>query len=90
MAWRRPGDKPLSESMMVSLLTHMCATQHQLVSYCGIIKSSLKQIQCQFHYLANYSNEEHANNRNNMRNIMPLKWLYDECDLVLNQTLKKA
>ena len=23
MAWRRPGDKPLSEAMMVSLLTHM-------------------------------------------------------------------
>ena len=23
MAWRRPGDKPLSEQMMVSLLTHM-------------------------------------------------------------------
>ena len=23
MAWRRSGDKPLSEPMMVSLLTHM-------------------------------------------------------------------
>ena len=23
MAWRRPGDKPLSEAMMVSLLTHI-------------------------------------------------------------------
>ena len=22
MAWRQPGDKPLSEEMMVSLLTH--------------------------------------------------------------------
>ena len=26
MTWRRPGSKPLSESMMVSLLTHICAT----------------------------------------------------------------
>ena len=26
VAWRRPGDKPLSETMMVSLLTHMCVT----------------------------------------------------------------
>ena len=26
MAWRRPGDKPLSESMMVILLTHICIT----------------------------------------------------------------
>ena len=31
MAWRRPGDKPLSESMMVSLLTHICVTRPQLV-----------------------------------------------------------
>ena len=29
MAWRRPGDKPLSEPMMVSLLTHMCVTRPQ-------------------------------------------------------------
>ena len=29
MAWRRPGDKPLSEPMMVSLLTHICVTQPQ-------------------------------------------------------------
>ena len=27
MAWRRPGDKPLSGPMMVSLLTHICATR---------------------------------------------------------------
>ena len=26
MAWRRPGDKPLSEAMLVSLLTHICVT----------------------------------------------------------------
>ena len=29
MAWRRPGDKPLSEAMMVSLLTHICITRPQ-------------------------------------------------------------
>ena len=27
MAWRRPGDKSLSEPMMVSLLTHICVTR---------------------------------------------------------------
>ena len=27
MAWRRPGDKPLSEPMMVSLLMHICVTR---------------------------------------------------------------
>ena len=26
MAWRRPGDKPLSEPMMVSSPTHICVT----------------------------------------------------------------
>ena len=31
MAWRRSGDKPLSESMMVSLLTHICVTRPQWV-----------------------------------------------------------
>ena len=31
MAWRRPGDKPLSEPMMVKLMTHICATRPQWV-----------------------------------------------------------
>ena len=31
MAWRRPGDKPLSETMMVSLPTHICVTRPQWV-----------------------------------------------------------
>ena len=31
MAWRRPGDKPLSEPTMVSLLTHICVTRPQWV-----------------------------------------------------------
>ena len=31
MAWCRSGDKPLSEPMMVSLLTHICVTRPQWV-----------------------------------------------------------
>ena len=31
-AWRRQGDKPLSEPMMVSLLMHICVTQLQWVN----------------------------------------------------------
>ena len=38
MAWRRPGDKPLSEPMMVSLPTHICVARPQWV----------KQWQCSF------------------------------------------
>ena len=29
MAWRRPGDKPLSEPMVVSLLTHISVARPQ-------------------------------------------------------------
>ena len=32
MAWRRPGNKPLSELMLVSLLTHICVTRPQWVN----------------------------------------------------------
>ena len=38
MAWRRPGDKPLSEPMMVRLPTHICVTRphwvNSIVLYC--------------------------------------------------------
>ena len=32
MAWRQPGDKPLSEPMMVSLLTQICVARPQWVN----------------------------------------------------------
>ena len=32
MAWRRPGDKPLSEPMMICLPTHTCVTRPQWVN----------------------------------------------------------
>ena len=34
MAWRRPGDKPLSDPMMVNSLTHICVTRPQWVKIC--------------------------------------------------------
>ena len=33
MAWRRPGDEPLSEAMLVSLPTHKCVTRPQWVKW---------------------------------------------------------
>ena len=33
MAWRRPGDKPLSGPMMVRLPTHICITRPQWVNH---------------------------------------------------------
>ena len=41
MAWRRPGDKPLSESVMVSLLTHICVAWPQ---WGNIISRQLQDI----------------------------------------------
>ena len=32
MAWRRSGDKPLSEPMMDSILTHICVTRPQWIN----------------------------------------------------------
>ena len=37
MAWRRPGDRPLSEPMMVNLLTHICVTRPQWVKETCVI-----------------------------------------------------
>ena len=44
MTWRRPGNKPLSKPMMVSLLTHICATRPQWV----------KDINYHFFFIARY------------------------------------
>ena len=33
MAWRRPGDKPLSDPMLVSLPTHICVNRPQWVNW---------------------------------------------------------
>ena len=38
MAWRRPGDKPLSGPMMVILLTHICVTRPQRVNKGMLVK----------------------------------------------------
>ena len=39
MAWRRPGDKPLFEPMMASLLTHICVTRPQWANYLAHIQT---------------------------------------------------
>ena len=45
-AWRCPGNKPLSEPMMVSLTTHICVTRPQWVNWFWIISLIL----CQFRF----------------------------------------
>ena len=45
MVWRRPGDKPLSEPMMVSSLTHICVTRPQWVKQQNISLQDLVKSQ---------------------------------------------
>ena len=44
MAWRRPGNKPLSETMMVTLLKHICVTWPQWVKTANIINWVITRI----------------------------------------------
>ena len=44
-AWRRPGDKPLSEPMMVCLPTHICVTRPQWVKCCILPDGTVYQLQ---------------------------------------------
>ena len=47
MAWRRSGDKPLSEPIVVILLTHICVTRPQWVNphYAGVPQGQHKVAQ---------------------------------------------
>ena len=48
--WHRPGDKPLSEPMMVSLLTHICVTRLQWIkaSKCPVsVAQGCRYLLCQ-------------------------------------------
>ena len=60
MAWRRPGDKPLSEPMMVRLLTHICVTRPQWVnsSMRWIVSKIIKMYSYFVSYLGFCSTEE--------------------------------
>ena len=46
MAWHWPGNKPISEPMMVSLLTHICVTQPQWVNtvWTSLVKWAINTI----------------------------------------------
>ena len=46
MAWRRPGDKPLSEPMMVSLPTHICVARPQWVKLLSRRTFLTNQLNC--------------------------------------------
>ena len=62
MAWRRLGDKPFSEPMMVSLSTHTCVTRPQWVNettnywFLGHWVTILKPTTCIMWYIKHFNN----------------------------------
>ena len=65
MDWRRPGDKPLSETMMVSLPTHTCVTQPQGFKQCKVHPWCFLPV-----YPKNCNSHSHCLGRNNrMRSL---------------------
>ena len=61
MAWRRPGDKPLSEPMMVSSQTHICVTRPRWVKWrksCYPCKGTNAQLQWRHNELNGVSNHQ--------------------------------
>ena len=61
MAWRRPGDKPLSEPMVVCLMTHICITQPQWVNGNYDNNNNVNN-----NYEGNTDDEHHTDNNNNL------------------------
>ena len=57
MAWRRPGDKPLSEPMMVRLPTHICVTRPQWVSSHHMFIPMLTAVSRVWYSLCHYLSE---------------------------------
>ena len=50
MAWRRPGDKPLSKPVMVKLLMHISVTQPQWVTHLTTSSIHMWKPQLRHHY----------------------------------------
>ena len=65
MAWRRPGDKPLSEPMLVRLSTNICVSQPQSVNLSRLAAgldtlTAINTSSCSLNYfvLLKYENED--------------------------------
>ena len=85
MAWRHPGDRPLSEPVMVILLTHICVTRPQWVNGWADVASHAGDRDDLFwgrwwltEMLSIWTNEDHTSNGvSELYNILggsPSKW----------------
>ena len=72
MAWRRPGDKPLSAPMMASLLTHICVTQPQWVNDLAIqtLSLTLNSVECIFIIVIFILFDKHESNLQSIIHIL--------------------
>ena len=48
MTWRRPGDKPLSKPLLVTLLMQICITRSQWVNQCRVHNRHIKQVSSKY------------------------------------------
>ena len=75
MAWRRSGDKPLSEPMVVSLLTHKCVTRPQWVNMtlgAGVTNEiALKDRVDKIHFLTKWSFKTVIWTQKSAANVLP-------------------
>ena len=79
MAWRRPGDKPLFEPVVVSLLTHIWVTQPQWVNGCVCL--------C-FIFFSSYHSEAQTNGRHFADDIFKLIFVKENLCLWIQISLK--
>ena len=75
MVWRRLGDKPSSEPMMVGLLTHICVTRPQSVNTCPTEFNS-GNMKLYLHF------RSHLNK--NIINMQQIPLLYDHKQWIIN------
>ena len=73
MAWRRPGDKPLSEPMMINLLTHICVTRPQWVKGNNSARVDIPADRC--HWNEKPANGEVSRVYTIPWSLMGVKWL---------------
>ena len=70
MDWRRSGDKPFSELLMVSLLTHKCVTRPQWVNIQGGINVSFNCIYKGIHYWHRANSVHHWSQNRILRSMI--------------------
>ena len=74
LAWRLPGDKPLSEPMMDNLLTHICVTRPQWV------KTESAMAFCEVSSAALYDNHD----------VIWWPWIYQKLIMIASKTWEKT